>query len=58
MLLKSNFLLVFQTLFSFIGEEGISWKLIYLQVNMYTAPVLFGSLLGIINIVLIIAVFR
>uniref|UniRef100_A0A2D4NDC6 Major facilitator superfamily (MFS) profile domain-containing protein n=5 Tax=Micrurus spixii TaxID=129469 RepID=A0A2D4NDC6_9SAUR len=49
---------VFQTLFSLIGEKGISWKTIYLQLNMYTAPVLFGSLLGIINIVLIIAVFR
>ncbi|XP_026522802.1 major facilitator superfamily domain-containing protein 8 isoform X4 [Notechis scutatus] len=49
---------VFQTLFSLIGEKGISWKAIYLQLNMYTAPVLFGSLLGIINIVLIIAVFR
>ncbi|KAK9398878.1 major facilitator superfamily domain-containing protein 8 [Crotalus adamanteus] len=49
---------VFQALFSLIGEEGILWKLIYLRVNMYTAPVLFGSVLGIINIVLIIAVFR
>ncbi|KAM6440132.1 major facilitator superfamily domain-containing protein 8 isoform 2-T2 [Liasis olivaceus] len=49
---------VFQTLFSLIGEKGISWKIIYLQLNMYTAPVLFGSLLGIINIVLIFAVFR
>ncbi|XP_042324189.1 major facilitator superfamily domain-containing protein 8 isoform X2 [Sceloporus undulatus] len=49
---------VFQTLFTLIGEKGITWKAIHLQVNMYTAPVLFGALLGIVNIVLIFAVFR
>ncbi|XP_044284647.1 major facilitator superfamily domain-containing protein 8 isoform X2 [Varanus komodoensis] len=49
---------VFQTLFTFIGEKGVSWKIIELQLNMYTAPVLFGALLGIINIILIFAVFR
>ncbi|XP_062991337.1 major facilitator superfamily domain-containing protein 8 [Elgaria multicarinata webbii] len=49
---------VFQTLFTFIGEKGVTWKIIQLQVNMYTAPVLFGALLGVINIVLIFAVFR
>ncbi|XP_066488044.1 major facilitator superfamily domain-containing protein 8 isoform X2 [Tiliqua scincoides] len=49
---------VFQTLFAFIGEKGITWKIIHLQVNMYTAPVLFGALLGIINIVLIFVIFR
>uniref|UniRef100_A0A8B9R2S6 Major facilitator superfamily domain containing 8 n=1 Tax=Anas platyrhynchos TaxID=8839 RepID=A0A8B9R2S6_ANAPL len=49
---------VFQTCFTLIGEEGVTWKLIDLQLNMYTAPVLFGALLGIINIILIFAVFR
>ncbi|KAJ7326969.1 hypothetical protein JRQ81_016728 [Phrynocephalus forsythii] len=49
---------VFQTLFTFVGEKGITWEAIRLQVNMYTAPALFGALLGIINIVLILAVFR
>uniref|UniRef100_A0A8D0C9V2 Major facilitator superfamily domain containing 8 n=1 Tax=Salvator merianae TaxID=96440 RepID=A0A8D0C9V2_SALMN len=49
---------VFQTLFTFIGEKGITWTAIHLQLNMYTAPVLFGALLGIINIVLIFAIFR
>ncbi|KAL8207027.1 UNVERIFIED_CONTAM: Major facilitator superfamily domain-containing protein 8 [Gekko kuhli] len=49
---------VLQTLFTLIGEKGVTWKIIKLQVNMYTAPVLFGALLGIINIVLIFAVFR
>ncbi|XP_054248279.1 major facilitator superfamily domain-containing protein 8 isoform X2 [Indicator indicator] len=49
---------VFQTCFTLIGEEGITWKLIDLQLNMYTAPVLLGALLGIINIILIFAIFR
>uniref|UniRef100_A0A669QC54 Major facilitator superfamily domain containing 8 n=1 Tax=Phasianus colchicus TaxID=9054 RepID=A0A669QC54_PHACC len=49
---------VFQTCFTLIGEEGITWKSIHLQLNMYTAPVLFGALLGIINIILIFAIFR
>ncbi|XP_009864877.1 PREDICTED: major facilitator superfamily domain-containing protein 8, partial [Apaloderma vittatum] len=49
---------VFQTCFTLIGEEGITWKLIHLQLNMYTAPVLFGALLGVINIILIFAIFR
>ncbi|XP_040527351.1 major facilitator superfamily domain-containing protein 8 isoform X1 [Gallus gallus] len=49
---------VFQTCFTLIGEEGITWKSIHLQLNMYTAPVLFGALLGIINIILTFAIFR
>ncbi|XP_074010795.1 major facilitator superfamily domain-containing protein 8 isoform X5 [Numenius arquata] len=49
---------VFQTCFTLIGEEGVTWKLIHLQLNMYTAPVLFGALLGVINIILIFAIFR
>ncbi|XP_051650432.1 major facilitator superfamily domain-containing protein 8 isoform X2 [Manacus candei] len=49
---------VFQTCFTLIGEEGVTWELIRLQLNMYTAPVLFGALLGVINIILIFAIFR
>ncbi|XP_075006301.1 major facilitator superfamily domain-containing protein 8 isoform X3 [Calonectris borealis] len=49
---------VFQTCFTLIGEEGITWKLVHLQLNMYTAPVLFGALLGVTNIILIFAIFR
>ncbi|XP_064306547.1 major facilitator superfamily domain-containing protein 8 isoform X2 [Phalacrocorax carbo] len=49
---------VFQTCFTLIGEEGITWKLLHLQLNMYTAPVLFGAFLGVINIILIFAIFR
>lgn len=36
----------------------MTWEIIDLQVNMYTAPVLLGALLGIINIILIFAMFR
>ncbi|XP_062470165.1 major facilitator superfamily domain-containing protein 8 isoform X2 [Pezoporus occidentalis] len=49
---------VFQTCFTLIGEEGITWKLVQLQLNMYTAPVLFAALLGVINIVLFFSIFR
>uniref|UniRef100_A0A8C0HHC3 Major facilitator superfamily domain containing 8 n=1 Tax=Chelonoidis abingdonii TaxID=106734 RepID=A0A8C0HHC3_CHEAB len=49
---------VFQTCFSLIGEKGVTWEIIDLQVNMYTAPVLLGALLGVINIILIFAMFR
>ncbi|XP_006015676.2 major facilitator superfamily domain-containing protein 8 [Alligator sinensis] len=49
---------VFQTCFTLMGEKGVTWKIIHLQLNMYTAPVLLGALLGVINIILIFAVFR
>uniref|UniRef100_A0A8B9GDX7 Major facilitator superfamily domain containing 8 n=1 Tax=Amazona collaria TaxID=241587 RepID=A0A8B9GDX7_9PSIT len=49
---------VFQTCFTLIGEEGITWKLVQLQLNMYTAPVLFAALLGVINIILFFSIFR
>uniref|UniRef100_A0A8D2M130 MFSD8 protein n=1 Tax=Zonotrichia albicollis TaxID=44394 RepID=A0A8D2M130_ZONAL len=49
---------VFQTCFTLIGEEGVTWKFLCLQLNMYTTPVLFGALLGVINIILIFAIFR
>ncbi|XP_019377628.1 PREDICTED: major facilitator superfamily domain-containing protein 8 [Gavialis gangeticus] len=49
---------VFQTCFTLMGEKGVTWKTIHLQLNMYTAPVLLGALLGVINIILIFAVFR
>ncbi|XP_062349962.1 major facilitator superfamily domain-containing protein 8 isoform X4 [Cinclus cinclus] len=49
---------VFQTCFTLIGEEGVTWKFLRLQLNMYTAPVLFGALLGVVNIILIFAIFR
>ncbi|XP_072480669.1 major facilitator superfamily domain-containing protein 8 isoform X1 [Notamacropus eugenii] len=49
---------VFQTCFALIGEKGVTWQAIDLQVNMYTAPVLLGALLGLLNIVLIFALLR
>lgn len=47
-----------QALLSFIGETGITLKLIQLQVNMYTAPALLAVVFGIINILLVIIVLR
>ncbi|XP_074130924.1 major facilitator superfamily domain-containing protein 8 isoform X1 [Sminthopsis crassicaudata] len=47
---------VFQTCFAVIGEKGVTWKAIDLQVNMYTAPALLGAFLGVINIILIFAI--
>ncbi|XP_004855014.1 major facilitator superfamily domain-containing protein 8 isoform X1 [Heterocephalus glaber] len=49
---------VFQTCFALIGEKGVTWDAIKLQINMYTAPVLLGAFLGILNIILILAVLR
>ncbi|XP_033870564.1 major facilitator superfamily domain-containing protein 8 isoform X1 [Acipenser ruthenus] len=49
---------VLQACMSFIGERGVTWELIDLQLNMYTAPALLGALFGVVNIVLVIAVLR
>lgn len=48
----------FQAAFTLIGEVGVTFKAIDLQVNMYTAPSLMGAFLGIVNIILIFAIFR
>ncbi|XP_059554052.1 major facilitator superfamily domain-containing protein 8 isoform X1 [Myotis daubentonii] len=49
---------VFQTCFALIGEKGVTWETIQLQINMYTAPVLLGAFLGVLNIILIIFILR
>ncbi|XP_076430145.1 major facilitator superfamily domain-containing protein 8 isoform X2 [Peromyscus maniculatus bairdii] len=49
---------VFQTCFALIGEKGVTWDIIKLQINMYTAPVLLGAFLGILNIILILFILR
>ncbi|PNJ83917.1 major facilitator superfamily domain-containing protein 8 isoform X10 [Pongo pygmaeus] len=49
---------VFQTCFAFIGEKGVTWDVIKLQINMYTTPVLLSAFLGILNIILILAILR
>ena len=43
---------------SFIGETGVTVKIIDLQLNMYTAPALLAAALGIINILLVLIVLR
>uniref|UniRef100_A0A4W3JL43 Major facilitator superfamily domain containing 8 n=1 Tax=Callorhinchus milii TaxID=7868 RepID=A0A4W3JL43_CALMI len=47
-----------QTALTGIGQTGVSWKAIDLELNMYTAPAFLGAFLGIVNIVLIVALFR
>uniref|UniRef100_A0A673SR45 Major facilitator superfamily domain containing 8 n=1 Tax=Suricata suricatta TaxID=37032 RepID=A0A673SR45_SURSU len=49
---------VFQTCFALIGEKGVTWDAIKLQINMYTAPVLLGAFLGVLNIILIFTLLR
>ncbi|KAM8938916.1 major facilitator superfamily domain-containing protein 8 [Pelodytes ibericus] len=48
----------FQACFTLIGEDGVTFQAIYLQVNMYTAPSLMGAFLGLVNIILVFAIFR
>ncbi|XP_005991354.1 major facilitator superfamily domain-containing protein 8 [Latimeria chalumnae] len=48
----------FQMCMTFIGETGITWKAICLQLNMYTTPALMGAVLGTLNILLLIFMFR
>ncbi|KAM4706614.1 LOW QUALITY PROTEIN: major facilitator superfamily domain-containing protein 8-like [Discoglossus pictus] len=47
-----------QACFTMLGEKGVTFAAIALQLNMYTAPALMAALLGIINIILIFAIFR
>ncbi|KAF3818644.1 hypothetical protein GH733_012061, partial [Mirounga leonina] len=46
------------TCFALIGEKGVTWDTIKLQINMYTAPVLLGAFLGVLNIILILILLR
>ncbi|XP_053311522.1 major facilitator superfamily domain-containing protein 8 [Spea bombifrons] len=48
----------FQACFTLIGEKGVTFQAIYLQLNMYTVPSLMGAFLGIVNIILVFAIFR
>ncbi|KAM7366230.1 hypothetical protein PAMP_015686 [Pampus punctatissimus] len=47
-----------QACLAFIGEQGFTVKIIYLQFNMYTAPALLASVFGLINILLVLLVLR
>ncbi|XP_060035089.1 major facilitator superfamily domain-containing protein 8 [Erinaceus europaeus] len=49
---------VFQTCFTLIGEEGVVWEALRLRLNMYTAPALLSALLGVLNMLLVLAVLR
>ncbi|XP_018421462.1 PREDICTED: major facilitator superfamily domain-containing protein 8 isoform X2 [Nanorana parkeri] len=48
----------FQAAFTLIGEKGVTFAAIDLQLNMYTTPSLMGAVLGIVNIILIFVKFR
>ncbi|XP_067435710.1 major facilitator superfamily domain-containing protein 8 [Thunnus thynnus] len=43
---------------SFVGEHGVTVKIIDLQLNMYTAPALLAAFFGLINILLVLLVLR
>ncbi|TNM93949.1 hypothetical protein fugu_002125 [Takifugu bimaculatus] len=47
-----------QACLSFIGEKGITVKVIDLQLNMYTAPALLAAAFGVVNILLVGLVLR
>ncbi|XP_047429464.1 major facilitator superfamily domain-containing protein 8 [Mugil cephalus] len=47
-----------QACLSFIGEHGVTVKVIQLQLNMYTSPALLAAAFGIINILLVVLVLK
>ncbi|XP_044041070.1 major facilitator superfamily domain-containing protein 8 isoform X1 [Siniperca chuatsi] len=47
-----------QACLSFIGERGVTVKIIDLQLNMYTAPAFLAAAFGLINILLVVLVLR
>ncbi|XP_032366872.1 major facilitator superfamily domain-containing protein 8 isoform X1 [Etheostoma spectabile] len=47
-----------QACLSFIGEHGVTVKVIDLQLNMYTAPALLAASFGLVNILLVVLVLR
>ncbi|XP_043917685.1 major facilitator superfamily domain-containing protein 8 [Protopterus annectens] len=49
---------VFQTCLTFIGENGVAWRAIALELNMYTAPAFLGAFFGVVNVIFIIAILR
>ncbi|XP_077869291.1 major facilitator superfamily domain-containing protein 8-like [Saccoglossus kowalevskii] len=49
---------VVQTAFAPVGERGVDWDAIKLRVNMYTIPALLSAALGLVNLVLVLGLFR
>ncbi|XP_034020010.1 major facilitator superfamily domain-containing protein 8 [Thalassophryne amazonica] len=47
-----------QACLSFIGEHGVTVKIINLQLNMYTTPALLAAAFGVINILLVLLVLK
>uniref|UniRef100_A0A1A8KFK7 Major facilitator superfamily domain containing 8 n=1 Tax=Nothobranchius kuhntae TaxID=321403 RepID=A0A1A8KFK7_NOTKU len=47
-----------QACLSFIGEKGVKVNVIDLQLNMYTTPALLAAAFGLINILLVLLVFK
>lgn len=47
-----------QACLSFIGEHGVTVKVINLQLNMYTSPALLAAFFGLINILLVVLVLK
>ncbi|XP_071950914.1 major facilitator superfamily domain-containing protein 8-like [Antedon mediterranea] len=47
-----------QTVFTKIGEEGVTWEAIQFTLNMYTTPVYTSAFLGILNIILLALRFK
>ncbi|CAN0276997.1 unnamed protein product [Lampetra planeri] len=48
---------VLQTVLTWVGEEGVSWPPLALQLNMYTAPALLGAALTLANAILVTCAF-
>ncbi|CAJ1086270.1 major facilitator superfamily domain-containing protein 8 isoform X1 [Xyrichtys novacula] len=47
-----------QACLSFVGEDGVTVKVIDLQLNMYTTPALLAVAFGLINILLVVFLLR
>jgi len=45
-------------LFQPLGEDGVQWSAIKLYFNLYTGPGFFGVLLNIINIIMVVLLFK
>lgn len=51
-------ILALQACLSFIGENGIVFTVIDLELNMYTAPALLAAIFGLINMLLVLLVLK
>ncbi|XP_070552779.1 major facilitator superfamily domain-containing protein 8-like [Ptychodera flava] len=49
---------VVQTAFSPVGEKGVTWDAIKLTLNMYTIPAFVSALLALINLIIVLVLFK